>query len=204
EERAAHAFDRVLESDPGNRDAMAFVTEYYARTENWDALVRAYERPLRTGADDESRVGDMLQVAMLHWKKRAAMADAEPWFERIRKLKPAHESVLSFYREYKAALKDDVGLARVLDEAKRALDEASPERASLEAELSTHASSQADLQRQIEQQKSILRNDPDDAAARERLKTLYKQTQGHNALVELLRQELERIPEDHYEQRLSV
>src|SRR5690606_14230611 len=66
EERAAHAFDRVLESDPGNRDAMAFVTEYYARTENWDALVRAYERPLRTGADDESRVGDMLQVAMLH------------------------------------------------------------------------------------------------------------------------------------------
>jgi len=204
EERAAHAFDRVLESEPENADAMAFVTEYYARTEHWDALVRVYERPLKATEGDETRVGDMLQVAMLHWKKRGVLPDAEPWFERIRKLQPAHEGVLAFYREYKTALNDDVGLAQVLDEAKRALDAASPQRASIEAELSTHASSQADLQRQIEQQKSLLRSDPDDAAARERLKTLYKQTQGHNALVELLRQELERTPEGDHEARLLI
>jgi tetratricopeptide (TPR) repeat protein len=204
EEFAAHAFDRVLESDPENADAMAFVSEYYTRTENWDALVRVYERPLKVAAQDEQKLGEMLQVAMLHWKKREVLADAEPWFERIRKLEPAHEDAIAFYREYKAALKDDVGLAQVLDEAKRALDLASPERASLEAELSSHASSQADLQRQIEQQKSLLRNNPDDAAARERLKTLYKQTQGHNALVELLRQELERTPEQDLETRLAV
>jgi len=204
EELAALAFDKVLESDPENADAMAFVTEYYARTEHWDALVRAYERPLKLAGDDEARLGDMLQVGMLHWKKRGVLADAEPWFERIRKVQPAHEGVLSFYREYKGALQDDVGLAQVLDEAKRALDVASPERAELEAELSTHASSQADLQRQIEQQKSALRSNPDDDAVRQRLKTLYKQTQGHNALVELLRQQLERTAEENYELRLSV
>ena len=204
EELAALAFDKVLESDPENADAMAFVTEYYARTEHWDALVRAYERPLKLAGDDEARLGDMLQVGMLHWKKRGVLADAEPWFERIRKLQPAHEGVLSFYREYKGALQDDVGLAQVLDEAKQALDVASPERAELEAELSTHASSQADLQRQIEQQKSLLRSNPDDDAVRQRLKTLYKQTQGHNALVELLRQQLERTAEENYELRLSV
>ena len=45
----------------------------------------------------------------------------------------------------------------------------------------------------IEQYKSILRQDPDSSEARDALKRLYKQTQGYNALVELLRQQLERL-----------
>ncbi len=56
----------------------------------------------------------------------------------------------------------------------------------------------------VEKYKSALRENPDDEEARSELKTLYKQTQGHNALVELLRQEHERTDEDDFEKRLTV
>ena len=50
----------------------------------------------------------------------------------------------------------------------------------------------------------VLRSDPDNEEARDALKRLYKQTQGYNALVELLRQQLERTPASAYEERLDI
>lgn len=204
EARAAHAYDRVLELAPSQPDAIAFVTDYYSREQRWDELVRVYERQLKDAATDTERLGDMLQVAMLHWKMRGSSADAEPWFARIRKIDPAHDGVLSFYREYKTALEDDAGLVQVLQEAQRALPEGDARQAEIATELARFAETQANAHRAIEQYKSVLRADPDHQEARAQLKSLYKQTQGHNALVELLRQELERTPEEEVESRVRI
>src|SRR5690606_27494178 len=46
EERAARAYDRVLIDDPGQADALDYVTTFFSQNERWDALVRVYERPL--------------------------------------------------------------------------------------------------------------------------------------------------------------
>lgn len=205
QEKAAATFDRVLETDPSNPDAMEFVTAYYAQAERWNELVRVYERPLKNAdKNDPTIVGDMLQVAMLHWKKRGASADAEPWFARIQKFEPAHDGVLNFYREYKAELNDDAGLVQILREAQQALPTGDPRREELEDEIASKQDAQHGAQRLIEKYKSALRENPDDKEAREQLKILYKQTQGHNALVELLRQQLDRIDEDKVEERLAV
>ncbi len=204
-ERAAAAYDRVLTSDATQADAMEFVTEYYSKEERWDELVRAYERPLKSGqVSDDTRLGDMFQVAMLHWKKRQQLADAEIWFEKIRALSPAHEGVLNFFREYKASLGDDAGLVQILEDARREIGDEDPRAKELDEEIESLQSEQNKAQKSIEKYKSDLRENPEDAAARSELKTLYKQTQGHNALVELLRQELERTAESDYEKRLSI
>lgn len=205
QEKAASAYDRVLETDPSQADAMEFVTQYYSSQERWDQLVKVYERPLKgKKQDDPTMVGDMLQVAMLHWKMRNAAADAEPWFARIQALEPAHDGVLNFYREHKSALNDDAGLVQILRAAKDALGAGDERASALDDEIASKQDEQASAQRSIEKFKSALRDNPDDEEAREELKTLYKQTQGHNALVELLRQQLERTPEDDFEKRLSV
>ncbi len=205
EERAARAYDRVLADAPDNDDALEYVITFYSNNERWDALVRVYERPLeRAEGDEESKLGDMMQIAMLHWKKRHALHDAEPWFERIRKVNPTFEGMLEFFREYKKSLDDDAGLSQILQGALRAMPEGDARRGSLAQEIAQLQESQASAQTGVEQFKSLLRQDPDNEEARENLKRLYKQTQGHNALVELLRQQLERTPESAYEKRLAI
>ena len=205
EERAARAYDRVLRVDPTQIEAKAFLAEFYGNDERWADLVTLYERELK-GKDshDAERLGDMLQIAMLHWRKLSRPQDAEPWFERVRKVEPANEGMLNFYREYYGSLQDDTRLIEVLQSAQRAVPDASPERKKLASEIARLAEGTANAQKAIEQYKSILRQDPSSEEAREALKRLYKQTQGFNALVELLRQQLERTPVEDYQTRLGI
>ncbi len=204
-ERAASAYDRVLRDDTSQVEAMRFLSELYSSEERWAELVQLYERELKSkDLHDAERLGDMLQIAMLYWKKLDRAADAEPWFERVRRVDPANEGMLTFYREYCRALDDDTRLMDVLHGAQRALKDGSKEKSKLAQEIARLAEGQANAAKAIEQYKSVLRQDPDNAEARERLKTLYKQTQGHNALVELLRQQLERTPQDRYAERLAI
>jgi tetratricopeptide (TPR) repeat protein len=204
-ERAARAYDRVLRVDASDAEAKAYLSEFYGNDERWDALVALYERELKAkDVNDAERLGDMLQIAMLHWRKLARPQDAEPWFERIRKVEPTNEGMLSFYREYYGSLQDDTRLIEVLQSAQRSVPDGSPERKKLASEIAKLAEGTANAQKAIEQYKSILRQDPDSGDARDALKRLYKQTQGYNALVELLRQQLERTPTEEYQNRLAI
>jgi tetratricopeptide (TPR) repeat protein len=204
-ERAARAYDRVLRDAPEQAEAKEFLSDLYSSTERWAELASLYEREIKAkGSSDAEHVGDMLQIAMLHWKKLDKAQDAEAWFERIRKVEPANPGMLGFFREYCATLNDDARLMEVLQAAARALPEGSKERTKLSSQLGKLAEGQENAQKAVEQYKSVLRQDPDNTEAREALKRLYKQTQGYNALVELLRQELERLPNEKYQERLAV
>lgn len=203
-ERAARAYERILRDKPDHAESMAFLGEFYEHAERWDDLIALYERDLK-GRDLSSpdRVGDMLQIAMLLWKKAARLRDAESWFERIARVEPAQPLVLEFYREFAAAEHDDKRLMDVLGAAQRAMKDG-PEKTAISSEIARLAEGQANAQKAVEQYKGVLRQDPDNVEAREALKRLYKQTQGYNALVELLRQELERTDANEYARRTSI
>ena len=204
-ERSARAYDRVLRVDPAHAEAKGFLSEFYGNDERWADLVLLYERELKAkDMNDAERLGDMLQIAMLHWRKLGRAQDAEPWFERIRKVEATNEGMLNFYREYYGSLEDDTRLIEVLQGAQRSVPDASKERKALSSEIAKLAEGTANAQKAIEQYKSILRQDPDSTEARDALKRLYKQTQGYNALVELLRQQLERTPAAEYATRLDI
>ncbi len=204
-ERAARAYDRVLREDPGYTEATEFLSEFYSSEERWEELVGLYERELKSkDLHDTERLGDMLQIAMLHWKKLERPDDAEPWFERIRKVDPTNEGMLAFYREYCANRQDDTRLMEVLQSAQRAMRDGSREKAKIAQEIARLAEGQANAQKAIEQYKNVLRQDPNNLEARERLKTLYKQTQSYNALIDLLRVQLERTPLEDKSTRLEI
>lgn len=201
---AAKVFERLQREQPDHPEAVGFLVDHYSRNDNWDALVSVYERQIPEAEQSKAeRLGDMLQVAMLHWRKRERPADADPWFERIRKIEPANQGMLAFYKDYCGKTGDSGRLLSILQQAQRTLPDGR-EKQEVAQMVARLAEEQKEAQKSIEQYKSALRSNPDDSAARDKLKELYRKTQGYNALVELLRQQLERTDSADAEKRLEI
>jgi tetratricopeptide (TPR) repeat protein len=202
--RAARAYLGVLKDASDHPEATAYLSQLYEQQERWADLVSMYRNRLaNVDLTSRERLGDLFQVGMLCWRKLGRPADAEPWFDHIAKLDPAHPGMLNFYREYLAELGDEARLISVLQAAHRALEDGE-EKATIATELARLAEGQKNAQRAVEQYKGVLRHDPDNEEAREALKRLYKQTEGYNALVELLRQQLERTDPDDIPARTAI
>ncbi len=204
-DRAAAAYERVLDVAPGNAEAASFLSDYFTTREMWEHLVALYEGQLSAGAlrGKEEESGAILQIAMVHWRMRGRPEAAEPWFERLRKLDPAHPGMLSFFREWCLARGETARLAAIFSDAQRATPDG-PERGALAAEIAKLAEEGANAQKAIEQWRAVLRQDARNKEARDALKRLYRQTASWNALTDLLRQELERLASDDAAGRLPV
>jgi tetratricopeptide (TPR) repeat protein len=202
--RAITAYQQVLDLVPGQSDALIYLAEAYSADEQWDHLVALYEDQLRGGGvKPGEEIGIIVQIAMVHWRMRGQPAAAEPYFDRVRRSDPTHAGMLAFFREYCAAKNDKTRLATILSDAQRALPD-SPERRAIATEIAQLSESQENAHKAIEQYKAVLRADPDNIAARAALKRLYTATEGWNALVEILRQELERTPQADVAARAAV
>ena len=201
---ATDAYQQVLDLVPGQPDALSYLAEAYSASEQWDHLVALYEDQLRGGGVKSSdELGILIQIAMVHWRMRGQPAAAEPYFDRVRRADPSHAGMLSFFRELCTAKDDKSRLATILTDAQRALPDGAEKRA-LATEIARLAESQENAQKAIEQYKTVLRTDPDNRDARDALKRLYTATEGWNALVELLRQDLERTPATETAQRAAT
>lgn len=202
--RAMAAYERVIDLSPGHAEATRNLVDYFTEKEDWDHLVALYDEQLAGGAVRPGQeVGVILQIAMVHWRMRERPDAAEPYFERMRKAEPAHPGMLSFFREWCAVKGESARLMAILTEAQRVMADG-PDRQRVAAEIAQLAEEGANAQKAIEQWRGILRQDPTNKDARSRLKRLYRQTAGWNALADLLRSELERVAPDDAEQRLPV
>ncbi len=203
-ERAVAVYERVLDLSPGHPEATSALVDHFTAHSMWDHLVSLYDGQLSGGGVRAGQeVGIVFQIAMVHWRMRGKPDAAEPYFERLRKVEPAHPGMLGFFREWCAAKGEQQRLVQILSDAQRAMSDG-PERAQLAAEIAQLAEEGANAQKAIEQWRNILRNDASNAAAREALKRLYRQTGAHNHLADLLRSELERVAPDDARSRLPV
>jgi tetratricopeptide (TPR) repeat protein len=204
-EGAVEPYEHVLDLVPGHSEATSFLANYFSSREMWEHLVALYEGQVTTGAlrSKEEEFGAILQIAMVHWRMRQRSDAAEPWFERVRKLEPAHPGMLSFFREWCSARGESARLATILTEAQRAMGDGG-ERTAIVTEIAKLAEEGANAQKAIEQWRALLRQDPKNKDARDALRRLYRQTASWNALTDLLRQELERLAPDDRAGRLSV
>ncbi|HEX8790523.1 MAG TPA: tetratricopeptide repeat protein [Polyangiaceae bacterium] len=204
-EKAAGTYESVLDLVPGHQEATSFLADHFTSHEMWEHLVALYEGQLSAGSlrGKEEEFGAVLQIAMVHWRMRKKPEAAEPWFERLRKLEPAHPGMLGFFREWLTARGETARLAGVLTEAQRALPEGK-ERTGIASEIAKLAEEGANAQKAIEQWRALLRQDAGNKDARDALKRLYRQTAGWNALTDLLRQELDRLAQDDVQGRLAV
>lgn len=194
-DQAAAAYRRVLDFAPGHEEALRFLVEYFTEREQWDDLVALYEDALRSRQQLESEQGILLQIGMVHWRIRNAPDEAEPYFARLRKIDPAHPGMLGFYREYLGKSEDEEARGRlltILTDAQR-VAETDEQKRDLAIELARAAQATDATERAIDAWKAVQRLDPTNEEANAALRELYRRGQKWNALVEVMRAELDAL-----------
>jgi tetratricopeptide (TPR) repeat protein len=186
---------KVLAIDPSHPRAMQVLVDSYSADQNWAALVKVYEGALKVRArTPDGELANVLQIAMIYWKRLGQLDQAEEYFRRVRKAEPAHPAAIDFYREYHKERGEGQKLLQVLQTAHRA--ETDPgKKSQLALEMAGLAESEVgNPEKAIDSWKGILRQDPKNPEARAALKRLYQRTEKWNALLELLKDEIESIP----------
>lgn len=193
QDRAIAAYQAVMELSPGHGEALGFLAETYSAAGAWEHLVALYDDQLKSGVKASEELGILIQIAMVHWRMREQPAEAEPYFERVRKADPTHAGMLNFFREYLNQPSDKQRLAAILTDAQKAMPDG-PEKKAMATEIALLGESPENIQKAIDQYKALLRGDPDNRVVRDALKRLYAQTDAHNALLDLYKYDLEHTP----------
>ncbi|MBP9111554.1 MAG: hypothetical protein KBF88_02040, partial [Polyangiaceae bacterium] len=185
---AVEACEKALERMPDSREVINMLVDL---TDDPHRLVKLYEMQLaskRRTADQE--VGILMQIGMLTWKTLDAPDTAEPFFERLRRIEPAHPRVLDFFRAYCQAKGQPDRLVAILQDASKFAKEGDREALSDEVEQKTVASMSTD--QAIDRYRAVLRKKPKDQKARKTLLDLYRKSEDPTNLLEFLRSELEK------------
>jgi tetratricopeptide (TPR) repeat protein len=203
-DRAAACYERVLDAFPAHSEALRYLVQYVTEKENWDAVISLYEGALRARQKPDSEKGTLLQIAMVHWKIRQSLHEAEPYFARLRKIDPTHPGMLDFYRELLTGSKDESKLLAILSDAQRASSD--PEqKLRLASELGQLADRHPTAtERAIDAWKTVQKHDPDNAQAREALRVLLRRAEKWNALIELIRADVERVAPDDVHGKVAL
>ncbi len=195
--RTDAAIKRVLHLDPGQPQALRQVTEELSSSQNWLALVATYQAALKARREGED-IGVLVQIAMVLWRHVGDLDQAEDYFRRVRKIEPAHPAALDFYRIYYPAKGENQKLLALLRQVEKAPRGRNESARPIGAEIAELAEAQNNPEKAIESWKQILRHDPaapSAATARASLARLYRKTEKWNALLDLMKEEIERLPE---------
>lgn len=202
--RATACYEQVLQSEPGNAEAMAFLSARFSENQHWDQLVQLYENALRVPQKLDVEQQYLVQIGTVHHQQRGRPADAEPWFARLRKLDAAHPAMLDFYRQYLREANDTERLLRILLDAQRMASDPA-RRMALAIEAAQLAQSAQGMgERAIEAWKSVQRLDPHNAEAARVLKELYAKSEKWNALVEVLKSQIDATPDSDAERKVGL
>lgn len=184
--------------DPGSADAAAkvvgrMILDGATPDEVVDAAKVAAQRAPRENAGNDVA----LLAGVVVWRLSGQSSQAEPYFRRVRRLEPANPEVLAFYRSMFASEADASQLMQVLLQARRALKkEELDQRFALAHEMADLAEKKlGSVDRAIEVWRSALREDGYDKRAAKALERLYREGQKWTALVELLKEEFDRVPD---------
>ncbi|MBA2543168.1 MAG: tetratricopeptide repeat protein, partial [Deltaproteobacteria bacterium] len=208
---AEAAVRRVLQLDPAQPQALRAVTDAFAAAGNWSSFVTAFQAALKAKRSDDD-LGMLLQIAMVLWKHIGDLDQAEEYFRRVRKIEPAHPAALDFYRVYYPAKGENqklLALLRQVEKSPRARSGSADQAGSMKplgVEIAVLAEQQNNPEKAIEAWKQLVRNETDPevlAQARTSLARLYRRTEKWNALLDLMKEEIERTPETNVAGRVS-
>ncbi|HTR55781.1 MAG TPA: hypothetical protein VMJ10_34125, partial [Kofleriaceae bacterium] len=197
------AVKRAIGIDPAHPRALRIVTDAAAATGDWSAVIAAYQAALKARREED--LGTLLQIAMVLWKHVGDLDQAEEYFKRVRKLDAAHPAALDFYRAYYTAKGESGKLMQLLRQAEKGAPRARRDSGekSLQIEIAELAEQQNNPEKAIEAWKQHLRADPGSVKARAALGRLYRKTEKWNALLDLMKDEIERLPEGEVAARVD-
>jgi tetratricopeptide (TPR) repeat protein len=190
---ALEHYRAALEADPHESRALRPVRDALAAKEAWPELAQVLEAAARSKRGEQD-IPLLVDLAMLLWRRLGQKEQAEPYFRRIRKADPSNRDMVEFYREHYAAETDLPRLISVLAQAQKTETDVD-RRVAMGIEMARAAEARPQhADKAIEIWKGLLRlraHLPDAVAA---LRRLYTRTEKWNALLELLKDDLDAIP----------
>lgn len=91
---AIKAFERVLELDSQNSEAIGHLLAVYEKRREWEKLIKLKEVEI-AGADEGSRAARILEVAQLAHTKVKKPEVTQVWWERVLGVEPSHPEALA-------------------------------------------------------------------------------------------------------------
>lgn len=193
-ERAFEHFRQALISSPSEPRALHWMVRALTADSRWAELVKVYENALRTTKRGPAEIPLLLPLAQLLWKRLAQIDQAELFYRRIRKVQPVHPEVIDFYRDYHTTRNETPQLLALLAQAQKAEPNADA-RIRLGIEMAELAEQRPQsLEKAIDAWKALLKLRPGLPEAVAALRRLYTKTEKWNALLELLKDDLEALP----------
>ncbi|HVI00008.1 MAG TPA: hypothetical protein VM869_14925, partial [Enhygromyxa sp.] len=156
---------------------------------------RAKTLAQRAPREDEGN-GVALLAGEVVWRVGNQPRLAEPYFRRVRRSDAANPDVVAFYRELFSSSSDAAQLMQVLVQARRAAEDPN-HRFALAEEMAALAQDRlGSTDRAIEVWRSVVREDGNDPRAVANLERLYREGKKWTALVELLKDQFDALPDD--------
>ncbi len=182
---AIHLFQEVFALLPGDPVAGQILAEYYAETEDWEALVAVYEGLLTTATDPDDRIDLLKKLALLRETVVQDTAAATANLQQIAKLAPDDVETLKhlerLYREQGNGEELADVLTRLVPHATTMAEEIA-----LHAQLADLAEARNDVAAQLRACHEILELDPGHQETLQRTQTLLIDAGDWTGLLALL------------------
>jgi tetratricopeptide (TPR) repeat protein len=201
DEALAH-FRKALEASPNESRALRPVRDALTKKQAWADLAKVLEAAARTRRGEQD-VALQVDLATLLWKKLDDSEEAEQFFRRVRKIDPANHDMIDFYRAYYGAKNDQAHLLQVIAQAQKTETDVD-RRVAMGIEMARAAEARPQsADKAIELWKGLLRLKPRLPEAIASLKALYTKTEKWNALLEILKEELDALPVEQVDDKVA-
>jgi tetratricopeptide (TPR) repeat protein len=199
---ASTHYRKALEIDPNEPRALRAVRASLIDSESWGDLAKLLEAASRTRRGERD-VPLLVDLATLFSKRMNQPDLAEPFFRKIRKLEPANHAMVDFYRAYHESRNEQAQFLSVLAQAQKTEPDIE-RRAAMGIEMARAAEQRPQhAEKALEIWKGVLRLRPHLPEAVAALRRLYAATEKWNALLELLKDELESVPAGNVDEKIN-
>ncbi len=195
-------FRKALDANPIEPRALHAVRAALTEAEAWAELGKVLEAAARTKRGEQD-VPLLADLATLIWKRLGQPDMAESFFRRVRKLDPSNRTMVEFYREYHGARNEQPQLLAILAQAQKTETD-TERRLAMGIEMARAAEQRPQhAEKAIEIWKGILRLRPHLPEAVASLRRLYAATEKWNALLELLKDDIEAVPASDVDEKIN-
>jgi tetratricopeptide (TPR) repeat protein/tRNA A-37 threonylcarbamoyl transferase component Bud32 len=187
--QSAEAFERVLELDPSNENALSALVRLYRGLERWEDAAGIYERHVKLALDAPRRLALHLARAKLLAEHVGSPDRAIAAYEQALEIEPHHPAALEHVAKLRESSGDASAAVAAIEAlaAKATTPEAKAEQWLRAAKL---LEARGDKDGAIARYQQALDANPKDATASAALRGAFVARGDHNAAVQLLEREL--------------
>ncbi len=195
-------FKKALDVNPYEPRALQAVRVALTANAAWADLAKVLEAAARTKRGEQD-VALLTELALLFGNRLNQQDMAEPFFRRVRKIDPSNREMVEFYRAYHTARNEMPQLLAVLAQAQKTESDLD-RRVAMGIEMARAAEQRSqNADKAIEIWKGLLRLRPHLPEAVASLRKLYTATEKWNALLELLKDDLDAVPAADVDEKIN-